>query len=324
MATTAFSGALESLIDPTTGQPVAGTVSGTITYEGPDTSVAQLQAAILRASANVLRAKLAANQVAVPTIAQSLPYFAQEIAMQCGAAALGVQVTGLQLAFTPAPAAPAAPTQQPMPLDPMAATKQAFDKRLQEKLDPENVEVRGQVNIGGFKVRASSKGGLDTGGLVEQAKGKAKTELIWYAGGCVIIGIVLVGLCGLGGYIFYGVRSGGSGVSPSEAQASAWNGQTPLSCGGNDSIRIEGVTAALPNDTAISAGGNCHVELVNVNITAKVGISAGANAVVTVTGGSVTGTEAAASALGSATITFSGTTVTGEKSALGGAHITGP
>jgi hypothetical protein len=61
-----------------------------------------------------------------------------------------------------------------------------------------------------------------------------------------------------------------------------------------------------------------------VNLTAPKGIEAGGNAIVTVTGGSVTSTDLAAQALGNAQVTFKGTKVTGKTKALGGAKVTGP
>jgi hypothetical protein len=119
------------------------------------------------------------------------------------------------------------------------------------------------------------------------------------------------------------VLGGGTG-SASAAKAAAWDGKSTLSCGGTDKMTITGVTANLASGTAVNAGANCELNLVNCNITAPTGINAGANAKVTVTGGSVTSTDTAAQALGNATITFSGTTVTGKKKALGAAKINGP
>jgi LSD1 subclass zinc finger protein len=57
----------------------------------------------------------------------------------------------------------------------------------------------------------------------------------------------------------------------------AWDGTRPFSCGGNDSVVIEDVTAVLPEDTAITIEANCEVRIVNSTITARRGIRADGN-----------------------------------------------
>jgi hypothetical protein len=56
-----------------------------------------------------------------------------------------------------------------------------------------------------------------------------------------------------------------------------WDGTSPFSCGGNDTARIEDVTANLPNQTAITADQNCDLEIENSRITAWQGIRADGN-----------------------------------------------
>lgn len=57
----------------------------------------------------------------------------------------------------------------------------------------------------------------------------------------------------------------------------AWDGTSPFSCGGNDSVVIENVTAVLPDDTAITIEANCDVRIVSSDITARRGIHADGN-----------------------------------------------
>ena len=322
-----FGGNVGPFRDPTSGQQVNGRAWGTFSFASqgdPNAVLEPLKAALLQALTSVITQKLQSNQVAIPTIAGSLPYWQSEIIAASNAQQYGAQITALQPQVeVENPYAGGPPAMGAMPPDPMQSMQNAFAQRAQEKLDPSNYEVRAKINVGGFKIKASTDGGIDTEGLKDQVKDKVKTEIIWYGIGCVILGIVLVGLAALAWYI-YATAMSGSTAPTGPGKAATWDGKSAFSCGGNDNVKIDGVTANLPSDTAINAGGNCKLELNNVNITAKDGIQAGANAQVTVKGGSVTATGNAAQALGSAVITFQGTTVKGKKQALGSAKVNGP
>ena len=316
-----------NIIDPATKQEVNCRFFGTFHYApGPDEGLVRMaQNQLTLAVRGVLAKKLLSNEVALPTLQQSLPHYTQEIIAEAGTAQRGVSITQLELSVQVPPAA-AAPAPAPLPASPMEATANAFQQRAKEALDPSNYEVRGQVNIGGFKVKASTDGGLDTDGLLEQAKNKAKSTVIWWGIGCVILLLLGVFLLGLAWYIYSEVDASVSGKAPTGvAEETNWDGASTFRCGGSDNLRIKGVSATLSSGTAISAGANCHLELVDVNITAPTAIQAMGNAVVTVKGGSITGEKNAASALGSGQIIFKGTTVKGEKKALGAnAKVTGP
>ncbi|MCA9589795.1 MAG: hypothetical protein KC657_31040, partial [Myxococcales bacterium] len=93
-------------------------------------------------------------------------------------------------------------------------------------------------------------------------------------------------------------------------------------CKGNDKVTLSGVTATV-SDTAIRAGGNCQLTLVNVKLTAPVGIEAAANAKVTMTGGSITASTNSVVASAAANVTLTGTQVTGKSKKSGAAKITG-
>lgn len=322
-----FGGPIGPFRDPTSGQTVNGTAQGNFTFAGPgdpNAMLPQAQAALLGAITQVVGQKLASNQVAIPTIAGSVPYFLNEILAAAAAQAPGVQISGLQLAVNVQNPYAAGPPGMggPMPPDPMTAMQNAFAQRAKEELDPRNYDYEAKINVGGFKIKASTDGGLDTEGLKNQVKDKVKTEIIWYGIGCVILLIVGVGLLGLAWYIW---REASGGNAPSgPGKAATWDGKSKFTCSGNDNVKLENVTATLTSGEAISASGSCKLELSNVNITAPDGISALANAQITMKGGSVTAKNTAAKALGNAQITFQGTTVTGKKQALGAAKISGP
>jgi hypothetical protein len=329
-------GPIGPLVDPATGQQTPAQVQGrfVFVYNGNPAQVQQqLGAMLLDATNRVIAQKLAQNQVALPTLAQSLPHFVQEIIAQSGAQQVGAQITQLELQVQVQQPAGPAPYQGQLPPDPYQQTANRMQQIAADRLNPENYTVKAQVNIGGFKLKGSSDKGFDTDGLVDQAKDKAKTELVWYGIGCAVVGLVIIGLGGLGWYVYAEAKKGSTAGSKSdsgetasgdasEAKEEKWDGKSPFTCGGNKKLKIKGVTAKLDKDTAITAQGNCQLTLEDCDITAKVGIEAGANAVVTVKGGKVTGTEAAAKALANSKIKFDGTKVTGKKD--GGAKIEGP
>jgi hypothetical protein len=328
--TVQLGGPLGGLVDPTNGQQVQGQVWGTCTYDvapgvDPRSVEENVKAQLLQAAKDVIAHKLATNQVALPTLAQSMPHFLQEIVAQAGLDRLGARVVGIELSAQVDQAAPQQMMpQQQMPPNPYEATKNAFAQKAQERLDPSNYEVRAKINVGGLKIGMSSDGGLDTKGLETQLKNKAKSEIIWYGIGCAILLVVVGGLGGLGLFIYYAAKSGSSPSSTGKPVTATWDGKSTFNCGGNDVVKIEKVTSKLTSGSAIEAGGNCKLELVNVNISAPIAIKAGANAIVTVTGGTVEGTTYAVQGLGSSQVKFSGTKVTGKNQTLGGAKVTGP
>lgn len=93
--------------------------------------------------------------------------------------------------------------------------------------------------------------------------------------GCalVIIGITVVAVLAGAAAVYIAVTGG----ARSSVLAPSWDGTAPLRCGGNDSMRIENVTASLPQQTAITVEDNCTLELVGCSITAWEGISARGN-----------------------------------------------
>lgn len=323
-----------TLQDPATGQQVQANVSGTFTFQvpgDPSQYLQPIQAALLGATGRVLQQKLSQNQVALPTIGQSMPYFVQEIVAASGVQQMGAQVGQLTLNVQVAQPQVAAPYQGQLPPDPQTQMQNRMAEIAQERLDPRNYDYEARINIGGFKLKASTDKGFDTEGLTNQVKEKAKNEIMWWGIGCVIVFLVLAGLGGLGWYAYAKFKEGekkgdwaSGSAEPGEAKEEKWDGAAPFSCGAGDVVKIKGVKASLKKGTAVTAGANCQLELEDVEIEAPIGIQVGASAVVTVKGGSVTGKDAAAKALGNGKIVFKGTKVTGKKEQLGAAKIEGP
>jgi hypothetical protein len=319
-------GNIGPFLDPATGQQVMGTLQGTFTFHyggDPNAVVQQLHAGILQATTIVLQQKLATNQVALPTMAPSMPAFYTEIIGQSGAQNLGVQIT--QLNLTPSVQSPSmvTPPTGPLPPDPYQATANAFKQAAQERLDPSNYEVRANVNIGGFKVKASTDGGIDTDGLKKQAVDKAKSTVIWWGIGCAALLFVVAVVAAIGIYGYYEYAKSTGDISTSVEDVT-WDGKSPYTCTGTKNVRIKNVTADLSSGTAVKGMGKCQIELVNCTIKAPVALDALGEVKITVTGGSITGTEFAAKAAGNSQITFKGTQVSGKTNALPPAKIVGP
>lgn len=287
---------------------------------------AWLRGLLVKGIRDVVGEKLGANQIAVATMIPSLPALIGEIIAASGAQAAGVQVTKLELTMTRVEAEVPAqmPAPQALPPNPWQATANAFERKAQEKLDPRNYEVHGRVDVGGLRVNMSSDGGIDTAGLNSQIKDKAKTEIIWYAGGCAVLIIVGLGLLGLGWYIYRSVQAGTAPVAVGAAKVGTWDGKSTFTCGAADNIKLEGVTAKLTSGSAVHAGGGCRLELVNCHLSAPTGIDVAGSAVVTMKGGSIDSSTLAIDALGASEVHLQGTKVKGKTQTLGSAKITGP
>lgn len=335
MQTAQFGGRLPALRDPATGNTVSGRLFGTFSYEAQgDVSQALsfVQQAVQNAAAQVIAEKVTSNQVALPTLAQSLPHFAPEIIARSGAQQYGIQITQLtaQVELEGGGMPPQQlPPQQQMPPAPMQSMQSALAQQAKDRLDPRNYEYEARINVGGFRVKASTDGGLDTAGLANQAKDKVKTTLIWWGAGCLVLIIVGIGALVIGWRIYRQIPSsvgGGGKATPvtRSAKATAWDGKTPFTCSGVQSVMLSGVTANLASGTAVTASGNCVLQLTNCNITAPTAIAASGNAKVTVTGGSISGSKYAATASANSHITMSGTKVKGKTKKSGLAKIVGP
>lgn len=181
-----------------------------------------------------------------------------------------------------------------------------------------NVGVR--VNVPGLtSFSVGTKGAsVDTKRLEKNVKDKVKGTLITWLIVGVIGFVVLLGLAGLGVYVFFVARSSTAPVAAGPAQVDAWDGKSPYTCTmGNH--EIDGVTATA----GVVASGLCHLSLKNVSITAPTAIDASGNAQVNVTGGSLSGSVHAIAASANAQVNTTGTTVTGKNLTSANGKING-
>jgi hypothetical protein len=154
-------------------------------------------------------------------------------------------------------------------------------------------------------------------------KDKASSMIWGWVIGAVILGIVLITFVGVGIYVYVAAKDTSSPASEAKAaEAAKWDGKSTFTCGGNDNVTLKKVTAKVEG-TAIKASANCQLTLVDVNITAPVGIEAGGNAKVTMASGSIKATTNSVVASANAQVNVTGATVTGPAKKSGLAKITG-
>jgi hypothetical protein len=181
---------------------------------------------------------------------------------------------------------------------------------------PQHNLAAGTFDVGGgHQLQVKINGKTPEGYLKDKA-----SSMIWgWIIGAVIIGIMVIVGLGFGIYVYVAAKDSGGGVTAKAASAAKWDGKSTFECGGNDSVALTGVTATA----GVKAGGNCHLTMTGVSITAPVPIEASANAKVTVTGGSITGSTSSVVASANAHVDLVGTKVSGKAKASGAAKITG-
>jgi hypothetical protein len=209
----------------------------------------------------------------------------------------------------------------------MQSAANAYKQALADELDPRNRDYELRVNVGGFKLKASTDEGFDAAGLKKQVTDEAKSTAIWWAAGCAILAVVGIGVLAVAWYVYTEVMATSRGeiaATSKDVQAASWDGKTPFSCGAGQNLRLSAVTATLASGTAITAAANCKLELSGVDVTAPTALSVLGNAEVTVKGGRLAGSEYAVKALGNAKVVLEGTQVEGKTQKLGPATITGP
>jgi hypothetical protein len=94
-------------------------------------------------------------------------------------------------------------------------------------------------------------------------------------------------------------------------------------CGGKQKASYTHATFDVASGSALIAGGHCEVTLTDCTIKAPEGITAGGDAVVIMTGGSLHGSPIALKAGANAHVTVSGTTIDGKVDRMGSAIVTG-
>ena len=150
--------------------------------------------------------------------------------------------------------------------------------------------------------------------------------MIWgWVIGAVILGLIVLTFAGVGIYVYLAASDPGTASTTAKSGTAGpvdWDGKSTFVCSGNDAFTLSGVKADVKG-TGIRASANCQLTLVNVDLTAPVGIEASGNAKVTVTGGSVTSSSNAVVASALAKVTFAGTKVDGRIKKSGSASVVG-
>ncbi len=98
---------------------------------------------------------------------------------------------------------------------------------------PPQREVRANINVGGFHIHASSTGGINAGSLANQAIEKAKSAILWYVMGAVLVAVIS------GVAWWYVKRTVRTAIDQSVAVSTganlpAWDGKSPFMCGGTE------------------------------------------------------------------------------------------
>jgi hypothetical protein len=95
------------------------------------------------------------------------------------------------------------------------------------------------------------------------------------------------------------------------APPTTWDGHSQYSCTTGE-VTLTGITGAVPGESAIYAGGDCHLTLVNMTVSGEYAVEAAGASVVTIVGGTYTGTGGdAIEATGAAHLTVTGATLHG-------------
>jgi hypothetical protein len=140
----------------------------------------------------------------------------------------------------------------------------------------------------------------------------------------VLLGVVALVVLAVGGVFAMRTMQSDEPVPTKPTSfAGGWDGSKPFTCGGDTEVIFGRIVAHLPGMTAITAGGNCHVRLDEVTITAGTALEASGRAVIEVSGGRMEGSTLTAHAAGNAEIHFKKTSIGGETMKEGNGFITG-
>lgn len=202
---------------------------------------------------------------------------------------------------------------------PMESTKAALAKAV--------VPTGVRVKMGGVNVDFDKDGvSVDPTKAIKKAEKAVENKISGWIWGCalsaVMLGfvVVILGLvAGVVGWSLFTSTGGGSG----SVGAGDWDGKAPYVCPVNGHVSLAGVRADLPGKTAITAGGNCELELTGVDVSGDVAIEVKGNAKVTIVGGNLKGTTAAIKASANGSVDLTGTMVEGDVQKSGAAKVEG-
>jgi DNA-directed RNA polymerase subunit RPC12/RpoP len=127
---------------------------------------------------------------------------------------------------------------------------------------------------------------------------------------------VLVAMIGAGVAVYIATQGGSAGDTSAGPRGAAWDGSAPFECGGREVVRIEGVTASLPGQTAITVRDRCRVEVVGSRIVAAQAVRAEGHSEVVVRGSVLETTGAAVWVRGHRRVTLEDTQVVARGAAV--------
>lgn len=156
-------------------------------------------------------------------------------------------------------------------------------------------------------------------GLVKKAIGMLVSAMVAIFAGFVVL---LLGI-GLVGYIAY--KGAFAGLAPPDKLVgTSWDGASTLVCAGHDDMYVSNVTTKLAQGPAISASEHCTIHLDNVDVTAPTALDIEGNAHVIMTGGRLSGSDAAIDGRGNGTIDLTGTKLEGPTRKTQNVTVNGP
>lgn len=303
---TQVAGPIGPFLDNVQQRQVPVVVQATCDYvpSGPAGNPAQLeqhvQQQLLRAIRDVVGRKMANRELTFRHLgAGDVAAVTPEILAASGLEQNGIRVSSLAMSF----GIDGHPPQPP---------RQAQGAPAQGT-PPQHNLAQGTFDMGGgHQLRLKINGKTPENYLKDKASGMIFGWIL----GAVIVGLMVLTVVGVGIYIYVVAKSGSS---PKAAAVAKWDGKSTFECAGNDAVVLTGITATA----GVKASGNCQLNLSNVNITAPVAIEAGANAKVTMAGGSITSSTNSVVASANAKVDLVGTKVSGKSKASGAAKITG-
>jgi hypothetical protein len=207
-----FTGEIGPFLDTVQQRQVSVVVLGSCKYAsmGAAGSQSQLEeqikAQMLRAIQETIAPKMGAGQLQFRDLIEgNTAALIPEIFARSGLAQAGLAVDKLRMHFG-VDGRPPQPLPQPVAPAPKAIV-------------PQQVNMR----VGGFNVKASADGGIDTAGLKNQMVARVKSKILW---NLFFLGAFVVVFGGLGAYGYYVYRHS-PGAGASEAPAAATKAPPP-------------------------------------------------------------------------------------------------
>lgn len=200
-----FKGEIGPFLDTVQQRQVSVVVLGSCKYASMGASGSQadleqqIQAQMLRAIQETIAPRMAGGQLQFRDLSEgNTAALIPEIFGRSGLAQAGIAVDKLLMHF-------GIDGHPPKPLpEPAASAPKA--------IVPQQVNLK----IGGFNVRASTDGGIDTAGLKNQMMAKAKSAILWNLFFALAVIVVLGGLGAYGYYVYTHPPSGGAPPAAAE------------------------------------------------------------------------------------------------------------